>query len=865
MRAKPIFTYSLIAGALALPGPALALGLGKLTVDSALGQPLSARIELTAVSREDLDSLRAKVADPSLYRQNNLTYQSTLSRTRISLENAGGVPYLRVTSPVSVQEPFLDLLVELDWAAGRVVREYTFLLDPPGMPAPAAASAPITPARAATPAATRAVTTTPAPTPSTAATGRGAGGGDRYAVRRGDTLRKIAAQFKPDQATLDQMLDAMFRGNPAAFEGENMNRLRAGAIVTIPAAAQVQAISPEEATRVVHVQATDWRNYRDRIAAAAPATGAGATREASGRIGVAVEDKTPAGAPGSDKLEVSREATAGKSAVSEDRIARGQELKDAETRIAQLEKTVAEMQQALDLKNQTLAQLQSQAEAAKGGAPAAAATAAGAATAGVVPATPAPATPASAVTAPAAEAPKAAESRKPAAAPAKPAEAPGFFADLLSNTPNWALGAGALAVLGGIAGLIAARRRKGTKFEDSIISGTDIKTNTVFGSTGGGVVNTGDNSLASDFSREGLGNIDTDEVDPIAEAEVYLAYGRDAQAEEILKDALRKDPQRQEIYLKLLEIHSQHNKPAAFETVASELFAVSHGQGDVWHKAVMLGRQLDPANPMFQDEAPAAAQAAAAPSAVPTAAAVAAPFGAGGSALGAATLPLAGQAAPSRTTAQFSDDDISIISPSSASLGTAADILAGAENALARSSSTPVAAVAAAEKSRLAAGAAAAGVAAATSFGGSSGAAGAGFGTPGSDLSERVDSRTAPPSFDLDFHLDDAERPAPLQPVAEAKAEPVLSGTASPFAAPAAPLDLDKLDLSFDPDRPAFEDATPSVMDGQWHDAATKLDLAKAYQEMGDREGAREILQEVLHEGDEQQKSEAQSLLAKLG
>ena len=133
-------------------------------------------------------------------------------------------------------------------------------------------------------------------------------------------------------------------------------------------------------------------------------------------------------------------------------------------------------------------------------------------------------------------------------------------------------------------GIIAARRRKTTHFEDSIISGTDIKTNTVFGSTGGGVVNTGDNSLASDFSREGLGNIDTDEVDPIAEAEVYLAYGRDAQAEEILKDALKKDPQRQEIYLKLLEIHSQHNKPSAFETVASELYSVSGGQGEVWQK-----------------------------------------------------------------------------------------------------------------------------------------------------------------------------------------------------------------------------------------------------------------------------------------
>jgi pilus assembly protein FimV len=77
-------------------------------------------------------------------------------------------------------------------------------------------------------------------------------------------------------------------------------------------------------------------------------------------------------------------------------------------------------------------------------------------------------------------------------------------------------------------------------------------------------------------------------------------------------------------------------------------------------------------------------------------------------------------------------------------------------------------------------------------------------------------------------------------------------------------LDLDKLDLSFDPERSAQDDPTPSVLDGQWHDAATKLDLAKAYQEMGDVDGAREILQEVLHEGDEQQKSEAQSLLTKL-
>ena len=86
----------------------------------------------------------------------------------------------------------------------------------------------------------------------------------------------------------------------------------------------------------------------------------------------------------------------------------------------------------------------------------------------------------------------------------------------------------------------------------------------------------------------------------------------------------------------------------------------------------------------------------------------------------------------------------------------------------------------------------------------------------------------------------------------------------SSLTRPVAAIELDKLDLGFDPDRATFEDPTPSVLDGQWHDAATKLDLAKAYQEMGDVEGAREILQEVLHEGDDQQKSEAQALLSKL-
>ncbi|MEO5764803.1 MAG: hypothetical protein ABIR52_05785, partial [Casimicrobiaceae bacterium] len=176
MRAKPVVTYmasaGLLASALAVPHLSWALGLGRLTVDSALGQPLSARIELTSATRDELETLSAKVADPSLYRQNNLTYQGVLSRTRVALETSGSTPFLRITSPTPVNEPFLDLMVELNWSAGRVVREYTFLLDPPGTAAPAVAE-PVTPPR--TGAARAATAPQPAAAPTAAAAPRAPG------------------------------------------------------------------------------------------------------------------------------------------------------------------------------------------------------------------------------------------------------------------------------------------------------------------------------------------------------------------------------------------------------------------------------------------------------------------------------------------------------------------------------------------------------------------------------------------------------------------------------------------------------------------------------------------------------------------
>jgi len=169
-----------------------------------------------------------------------------------------------------------------------------------------------------------------------------------------------------------------------------------------------------------------------------------------------------------------------------------------------------------------------------------------------------------------------------------------------------------LMAIGGVVLLGAAimaiymkRRRKSlADFEESILS-ADTTTDDISTDSQEDLGDSGDTSFLSDFSQEGMGNIATDEVDPIAEADVYLAYGRDEQAEEILKDAVSKHPDRAELKLKLLEIYHQRNDVSGFETLAEELYA-SGNAGGVWAQVADMGTQLNPENPMFKGDAPPA-------------------------------------------------------------------------------------------------------------------------------------------------------------------------------------------------------------------------------------------------------------------
>jgi len=647
------------------PWLAEAAGLGKLTVLSGLGQPLRAEIEINA-TRTELAGMSARLAPQKAFREAGIDYATALYDLRFAIDKrANGSAVLKITSSNPVNDPFMDLLVELSWPDGPVVREYTFLLDPPEI-APKAAGRPVSTAEArvvdtvrSAPVAAAPAVRSEAPKPSlaapkAAAEPRKAQEAGTHLVQQGETLRKIAGETKYEGVSLEQMLVGLYKKNPDAFIGDNINRLKAGAILSIPDKAAVAAVSEADAKHVYQAQASDWSAYRQKLAGAV-AQGQtkpeDASQSASGKITARVDEKAASAAPSKDQVKVSKAempgkgAAAGKSApaAEEDLIAKERALKEAQDRLAQLEKNVGELQKLVDMKTQRLAELQQQASGKKDEVkPAAPAVVA------VEPAKPAvPAEPpkvAEPAPAPVAEPPKAAEAPKPVEEPpkvaeaAKPAEAPKApevkapeapRKEPVAPAPEPASDFDLLPLIGGgglialLAGFFFMRRRRSepeAPMTTAVPGPASLGPNSVFRMTGGQSVDTGNVPLQTgEFSQTGPGTIDTDEVDPVAEADVYMAYGRDAQAEEILIEALRKDPHRTAIHAKLLEIYSNRKSLKQFDTLASELYAQTGGVGPDWEKVAAMGVALDPANPLYSGgkSGPSSASEAVATQSVP--------------------------------------------------------------------------------------------------------------------------------------------------------------------------------------------------------------------------------------------------------
>lgn len=627
-----------------VPFAAGAAGLGKLTVMSGLGQPLRAELDIAA-NRDELVGMTAKLAPQDAFRQAGIDYASALLDLRFAVEKkANGQSVVKVTSSRPVNEPFLDFLVELNWPTGRLVREYTFLLDPPEVAAKLAARPVVdakivetvqgggVPQERVAPAPAKA-TPRPASAPKVASEPAKKNGEATRLVQPGDTLRKIAGETQHEGVSLEQMLVGLFRKNPDAFVASNINRLKAGAILDIPEKEAVEAVTPAEAKKVYVAQAADWNAYRQKLAATtaqAPVREEAGGQASSGKITAKLEEKAAPAEQSKDKVKVSPTETAKGAASAKaaadaeaERVAKDKSLKEAQDRLAILEKNVAELQKLVEMKNQKLAELQQQTAAKKEEAkpveppkpveapkPPEPVKAAEPPPPPKVAEEPKPVEPPK----PVEEPPKPVEpppppvpvqptapTPKPVAPPPPPPEEPGLLDGLLEDPLPLAGGAAALALLGGYFVVRRRRASSGASQMTTTAPGpSSLGPNSVFRMTGGQSVDTGNTPpQTGDFSQTGPGTIDTDEVDPVAEADVYMAYGRDTQAEEILLEALQKDPHRTAIHAKLLEIYANRRSLKQFETLASELYAQTAGVGADWEKVAALGASLDPQNPLY--------------------------------------------------------------------------------------------------------------------------------------------------------------------------------------------------------------------------------------------------------------------------
>jgi pilus assembly protein FimV len=840
---------ALAVALLACAGSAWSAGLGRLTVQSALGQPLRAEVEITSMSRDEAATINARLASPEAFRLAGLDYNAALANLRFAIDRRdNGTAVIRISSVQPINEPFIDMLVELSWASGRFVREYTFLLDPPELrsnrqsveggavqssivlPSPAASSAPAasapvagsTPASAATspssaqdkplspragadarrpaeapPAAApaaRPARATPPASPDAPPTAP-AGGDELREVRvaPGETLGQIAARVKPGSASLDQTLIALYQANPDAFLG-NLNRVKANSLLKVPAAADITGIDPAKARELVLAQSSDFNAYRSRLADAAPAADGGkAGQAASGRIGAQVDDRRAA--PSQDQLKISRSGTAegapakGGAAVgqasAEQNAAREAALRESQGRIQSLEKNVADLQKLLDLRNRQLGELQKQIDDGRGTAaaapaepakaPAVASAVADAPKADAAPGTPADGPAPVAPAATSAEPPPAA-SAPPVAAPSAPAPAPapaaaGSFLDEVLDNPFTLPGVGAVLALGAGFGWFAMRRRrKAQESDEALVPSDGLSANSLFGSTGGQSVDTSTafTGAGSDVATDAQAT----EVDPIAEAEVYIAYGREAQAEEILREALRRQPRRQAIRAKLLEIYSGRKDVAAFGELAADMHEMTGGQNEEWPKVASMGLALDPDNPLYS---------------------------------GRASSPPAGEPVQGLFDNESLDPAVGT---------TTDDAIAFDEEPL-------------------------------------------------QPAATRTDDRGLAFDLDLDPPTVTGEPRTELARAVEGRFElPDLEldmPGAKPQAAVGAKDEFGEIGLDLDLESPS----DPADKE-RWQEMGTKLDLASAYEEIGDKEGARELLDEVLAGGDEEQRAKAREMLARL-
>jgi pilus assembly protein FimV len=599
-----MFRTGLARGLLALlllPGITHALGLGDVRLNSPLNAPLDAEIELVNATAEDLATLEANLASKDTFARYGLDWPPFMSSITVTRDRAAnGAQVLRIRSAETVTEPFLTLLIEATWARGRLVREYTVLLDPPVFaPSSVQAAQPAAPQVGGA----ESQISRPAPTESPDAAPVMAGGGDSYEVQRGDSLSAIARRLSASTgARTDQLMVSIYRGNSGAFEGD-MNRLRAGAVLRIPSSSEIAAVSPSEASSEVSRLAGSW-------AASSGSSGTGRLRLVP-----------PSDASGS--------GTAGNSA----------QVAELQGRVRDLEDQLTESKRLLELRNTELADLQAKLAASQQQPAQQPAQQTPAVETPAVQPTPQPEaaqpTPAEqpAVTEPTPTPP--ATETQPTPAPTAtetPAEEGGSILDKVMEY-KWPL-LGLVVVLLGLVALKARGKRKTAEFDDNLgrlaeqgedrlsqpigsisdtgrmraPAGDEIPQDILVEESGThrALQETQDIPLAptvrTDETISSETAVNLDQGDPLAEADFHMAYGLYDQAADLVRIAIQREPGRRDLKLKLLEVFFVWGNKEEFLRLTRDLNDTrAEGEAGEWDKIVIMGKQIAPEDPMFSE------------------------------------------------------------------------------------------------------------------------------------------------------------------------------------------------------------------------------------------------------------------------
>ncbi len=864
---------------------ASALSLGSITVQSALGEPLRAEIDVPDINAEESSTLKAAVASPEAFRSAGLDYNAAMAGLRVSLQRRpDGRAYIRLTSERPVNEPFVDMILEATWSTGRIVRDFTMLFDPPNLRGGVAPTATL-PQVVATPSATppaapradnpvgtspprpvAAAPRKPVPAPAGSASPKAAAassvarpaaepataGERQIRVKSGDTASKIAATVKPASISLDQMLVALLRANPNAFIEGNINRIKSGALVTVPTAEQAQAISASEATQTVIAQSKDFNDFRKKLAGYAPTTRvAVADRQSSGSVQAKVDDKK-ASTNAPDKLTLSKGAV--QAQANTDKIARERAAKDASSKQAELSKNISELGKigaasspALPIPAAPMSPIAPVSPATPAVAPPSTVGA------GALPGVPVASTagaPAALASSPAVPVVPQAAISSAAPAPAKrpapiapmPAAEPGFIDQLLENPLVPAGAAGLVALLAGF-GIYRSRQKKKASEADSAFLESRLQPDSFFGASGGQRVDTNDAAQTGSSMVYSPSQLDAaDDVDPVAEADVYLAYGRDMQAEEILKEASKANPGRVAIQQKLLEIYAKRRDANNFERVANQAYKITSGEGPDWQRVCELGLGIDPSNALYQPGGePSRAGALSQP----------APLAAAGGVI-ASTIPMSLPLPPASSAPSDLDLDL--------------DFSLDEENASVMSELRSTERTASMDRVETGPGALDFDLVpsthgfVATDFSGTAQQNTVKFALP--ELDQTLPILPAAPGDSEDFRHQAAVSFGSTAPI------PLLSET-SGAAAHKAPesgmLEFDLGSLSLDlGDSTEGTSASTAAASAQEDPLATKLSLAEEFSAIGDDDGARALIEEVISEASGDMKLRAQHALSSL-